>query len=63
MERMSALAHPLRDLTAQSARHGLATVGVCSWGNLAHPSRSLFKAAKQVRLHALELFSALAGER
>lgn len=26
------------------------------------PSRSLFKAAKQVRLHALELFSALAGE-
>lgn len=26
------------------------------------PSRSLFKAAKHVRLHALELFSALAGE-
>jgi hypothetical protein len=42
---------------AMLLQHWLLLMG--SWHD---PSRSLFKAAKQVRLHALELFSALAGE-
>ncbi|GAC1312072.1 MAG: hypothetical protein NVSMB27_48500 [Ktedonobacteraceae bacterium] len=44
-------------LLAMVLQHGLLILG--TWHD---PSRSLFKAAKQVRLHALELCSALAGE-